>query len=481
MFNNPLLQRYRFSQLRPKQIGIYGFIYVAIVSIILLSNYTIFTTLKPLLFGQVELPFTLSQAVFYQFLGLQVIILWVWASYNSGTSLTREILNKSYFFFKLLPITALQKAFGVLLGTNLIAYTFAGLNVVMLVLFAYLGKIKPIRFSYYLLGIVAIAGVLNTLTLLLSINPNAKSRRRFGTLIIIGGAIWMIMTIMGILFASGRVRARNVEDIVVDFFSLKLPGIPLFSLMLFYFTGWILIGIMRKFRYERESLFTPLGSLLFTLSFEVMTTGVFWSYLPLKSSLYGHRILCFWILLLINMGTLKHVGRYFEAIRRIRERSTSTLLILLRFFRHTTLCWGICLFGIWTAFFVGLSSMTSLSVSEMLFPLVNLFSFYLFFMVLLEFFVLYRHLHLSIKVFLIFIAVFAVFFPMSLSRVLEDRLVYLHSVMGYMANLITPFLLQIGNAAVQWRVFLINLVGCLVPFTVIVRKYLSFVKLRERM
>jgi len=108
MFANPLLQRYRFSQLRPRQVGIYSFIYVAIISIILLMNYTVFTTFRSYIFRDFELPFTMSQAIFYQFLGLQVIILWVWASYNSGTALTKEILSKSYIFFKLLPVTALQ-------------------------------------------------------------------------------------------------------------------------------------------------------------------------------------------------------------------------------------------------------------------------------------------------------------------------------------------------------------------------------------
>ena len=67
MIHNPLIQRYRFSLLRPKQIGIYSFIYVSIVALILLLNYTVFVTLKPLLFLKRDIPFDVYQFIFYQF------------------------------------------------------------------------------------------------------------------------------------------------------------------------------------------------------------------------------------------------------------------------------------------------------------------------------------------------------------------------------------------------------------------------------
>ncbi len=470
MLNNPLIHRYRFSLLRPKQIMIYGFIYLAIVVMILLLNYTLFTTFMLFASAQTAFPFDIYIFIFYQFLVFQIIILFVWASYNSGSALTVEILRKSYIFFKLLPVTALQKALGVLIGTNLVAYSFALLNCIPLLIFAFLGKTNPVRVAYYLLVILAIAAFLNTLTLLLSINPDVKKKRRMGTLIIIVGALWGLMAAMGTLFAGNR-PTPLVEKIVVDFFSFPIPGIPLFSVLLFYFTGWMLLGIMRKFRFERESLFSRGGSVLFFTGCEMLATGLFWSFFHLKNGFYGAHILGFWGLVFVNLGVLQQVERYYEEARRIRRQSASTCVNLFRLFLRSTLFWGICLFGIWTAFYLGLTLKSPLSPAGILFPLLNLFSFYLFFMVLVELFVLYRPAHVNIKVFLIVLAFLSFSVPLSLSKIFDNNLLYLHSIFGYTSYLLAPFAFSGGGKTMQINVFLVNLAFCLIPLGIIVTQY----------
>jgi hypothetical protein len=74
-----------------------------------------------------------------------------------------------------------------------------------------------------------------------------------------------------------------------------------------------------------------------------------------------------------------------------------------------------------------------------------------------------------------------VLLPIVLFRFLENEQLYLHSVIGYMANLVTPFLVRGGSAAMQWRVFLINLCVCVVPLLFIISKYRGFFKLRKNM
>lgn len=474
MYHNPLIQRYRASLLRPRQIGMYAFMYGAIVIIILLLNYTVFTTFKPLIFPNGELPFDPYQAIFYQFACLQVLVLWVWASYNSGSALTIEILQKSYIFFKLLPITALQKAFGVLFGANLVTYPCAALTFLILTIFAILGKMNGMLVYYYFLLFIAVAAFLNTLTLLLSINPDVKKRRRIGMLAVIGFVMWVLMGIMARLFASGT-RVSEIENIRLDFFGMKISGFFLCSLMLFYFTGWMILGILRKFRHEREALFSTLGSTIFLVGFEILTTGLFWSFLHLRNIFYIHRALSLWALMFVNLGALSSVEKYFELGRKLSARTPSAALNLLRLFRHSTCCWGGCLFGIWTAFFIGLSGIPGVSFSESLFPLLNLFGFALFFMGLLEILVLYQHLR-NIKIFLSIIALITLMLPLMLFHVLENEMVYLHSLLGYLGNLITPFLVKGGGAAIQWRVFIVNLLLSALPFFLIVKNYLRFVK-----
>ncbi len=476
MLQNPLIQRYRFSLLRPKQVGVYSFIYLAIVIMILLLNYTAFTTFSLFLTLESSFPFNIYTFIFYQFALFQIIILWGWASYNSGSALTVEILRKSYIFFKLLPVTALQKALGVLIGTNLVAYSFAALNFIPLFIFAYLGEMNAIQVGYYFLLTIAIACFLNCLTLLLSINPDAKKKRRLGTLFIIVASLWGLMLAMGTLFVRGR-PTPNIEEIFVGFFALKLPGFPLFAFILFYFTGWMLLGIMRKFRYEKEALFNKTGAMLFFIGCEVLSVGLFWSFFPLKTGFYSHSILCFWALVFINTGTLKRVEKYYEFARKIQTHSPAKILNTFRLLQHSTLFWGICLFGIWTAFFLGLTMKAGLLFTDISYPLLNLFGFYLFFIVLLEVFVLHKPAHVNIKVFLLVVALLSLLLPLSLSEIFDNKLIYLHSVFGYISSLMVPFLFQGGNAAVQLRIFVVNLLLCLLPLFFILRKYQNFLRL----
>jgi hypothetical protein len=201
----------------------------------------------------------------------------------------------------------------------------------------------------------------------------------------------------------------------------------------------------------------------------------------LQSAFYGHRILCFWALVLVNLGTLQQVAVYFEKIRKIHAHSSQGISAIIRFLRHTSLAWGICLFGVWTIALLALSRIPSLPFSDVRFPIINLFGFYLIALVLLEVYVLYRHLQISVKIFLIFVALVIILLPVVLFRFLENEQIYLHSVIGYMANLITPFLVRGGNASMQWRVFLINLLICALPLLLIFSKYRGFFKLRNNM
>jgi hypothetical protein len=148
---------------------------------------------------------------------------------------------------------------------------------------------------------------------------------------------------------------------------------------------------------------------------------------------------------------------------------------------HTTFGWGLVLFGVWSIFFFGMAEIPRLPVRNLWFPWLNLWGFYLFILLLQEVFVLYRHLRLSIKVFLFVIMFVTAFLPLVLFRFFQDTFIYLHSPMGYMANLISPFLVRGGNAGVQWRVFGINMLLCAIPLALIISKYRNFFKLRKQM
>ncbi len=484
MFRNPLLQYYRFSQLRPRQIGLYGVVYATLAALILGLNYTAFTLLRPWIKNLPELPFNVYLIVFAQFAGFQVILLWFWASYNAGSALTTEILRKSYLFLKLLPLTPCQKTWGMLLGVNFVPYGLALVNLVPLMIFAVLGYMPAALFGYILLGLAAVAFFLNPLTLLLSINPDVKHRRRFGTLILIIGVLWGLMFGLAWLVGLSSQNAQNgqaptLETFMVPFFTLKIPGLLLFASLLSYLGAWLLCGITRKFRDEYAPMFSYPGAVLFGLIGQMLAIGFVWPFLPLKAAFYGHIGLSLAMFSAMIVGLLPPLQTYFEAARRIQTRPTAFALTLLRFCRHTTLFQGLGLFLIWVIFFVGLAPQAHLSCADYAYPLLNLGGFYLFFLTLAELFVLFRHLHVSLKALLFVIAGAACFLPGMLAQTLNRPSWHLHSVLGYWGSLLGPFIIPGGNASVQGRVLLVNMLFCLLPVILIVQQYGRILRLKK--
>ena len=137
MVRNPIIQRYRYSTLRPKQLWIYVTIYISIILLIVFINYSAYKYQDS--FEDIT---EFYKSLFYQFLAFQVIILFVWSAYNSGSAIKEEILNKSFDFFRMLPLPAHKKAFGILIGKNLVVLLFAAINLAFLIYFGLAGKIS---------------------------------------------------------------------------------------------------------------------------------------------------------------------------------------------------------------------------------------------------------------------------------------------------------------------------------------------------
>src|SRR5512146_2960051 len=98
ILSNPLIRRYRFSLLRPSNLWIYLVIYASVIMLLLFINGLAVSAT-----GEVVLSDKLYRALYAQFLMIQAIILWGWATFNSASALRDEHLNKTYDFFRLLP------------------------------------------------------------------------------------------------------------------------------------------------------------------------------------------------------------------------------------------------------------------------------------------------------------------------------------------------------------------------------------------
>ena len=98
MFNNPLIERFRYSLMRPRQFGIYVCIYVTVALLMLLITLGAYRSPDGI---NIE---GMSRSLFGQFLVLQVLVLWIWSSINVASAIRDERKDKSYDFFRLLPL-----------------------------------------------------------------------------------------------------------------------------------------------------------------------------------------------------------------------------------------------------------------------------------------------------------------------------------------------------------------------------------------
>ena len=80
MLNNPLIQRYRYSVLRPSHLFIYVTIYISVVILLLFINYSIYGYQETFYVIQ-----DLYRGLYYQFLALEIIVLWILGGFSSAS------------------------------------------------------------------------------------------------------------------------------------------------------------------------------------------------------------------------------------------------------------------------------------------------------------------------------------------------------------------------------------------------------------
>ena len=132
MHGNPLITRYRYSLMRPIQFWIYVSIYCGVVAILLFINYSLFEYQE--MFDNNL--YSLNKSLYYQFLALEIVMLIIWAAFNSASAISSEKKEKTYDFFKGLPLTASQKMLGIFIGKNLVVLLLSVLNFSLIIFYA---------------------------------------------------------------------------------------------------------------------------------------------------------------------------------------------------------------------------------------------------------------------------------------------------------------------------------------------------------
>lgn len=471
--NNPLIGRYYCSLMRPRQFWIYMAIYIIAIVLLLFINYAAYEYRST--FGD---PGYLAQSIYYQLLGLQVFILWLWAAYNSSSAVREEITEKTYDFFRLLPLSAGQKAAGIMVGKNLVALVLAAITCALILTFGTMGNVNGVLQVHILVVLVALAILANSLGLLSSMRPGKKGKQ--------GGLIAGIVVVMFILpqviITSMQLSGvSGLESITADFFRLRIPLLLLISLLALYFSCWAITGVLRKFTREDEPLFTRKGAFLFMLGYEFVLLGLFYSRLIDPDVPVNH---LYWLLslppiLIIPFGTFRGFDRYLEYSGLIRKRlgPKASGFSSMLWYCNPSLALG--LFAMWAAGCAGTTLMSGLELRIHLCFIGVLFSFYLFLVLLLELNVVYTPLSSKVGLLLAFIAGVLFLLPVILSAIIEDSMIHLYSPIGFFWHIFlsesTPSLLRLASICV------LNLMLCVVPATLIQSRYVQILAARRKM
>jgi MFS family permease len=463
--------------MRPRQFWVYMSIYITTLLLMFLINYSRYITTNAF----DTLP-ELFKSVFYQLLVIQIITLWIWGTFNSGSAIGEEVVDKTYDFFRLLPLTPKAKTIGILVGKNLIVLLIAACNFILMVALGIAADLNKMLLAQMILTLVCGAILTNSLTLLSSINPKGR-RNKSG----VAGFIALAF-ILGPVIINGVVELANksdVEKVMGRFFEFKLPVMILASIIVLYFSCWTIKGILRKFTYEDEPLFTRKGAYIFMLGFQFVVFGLFYHYLfEVKSSLEIERTglnFAFWMVsfvpvLAVPLGSVRTNDKYLEFAGRVVSK-TGRKLRLARLTLFSNLSLGLGLFAIWAPLAAVTTYFTNLPIADHLVIIGVISTFYVFLLLLLEVFVVISPSVNKIGILLIFIIGIYSILPIILAGIFDASALSPHSPIGYTIYMLD----QNQEFATNMRVAVVNLLLCVIPAILILRRHADVIKARQRM
>ncbi|MDD5459286.1 MAG: hypothetical protein PHF37_07835 [Phycisphaerae bacterium] len=421
MFNNPLIERYRYSVMRPSVIYIYLSIYISLMAII------IFIGLADARFsGNFDGFF---KGMFIACLIIELILLWGWASYNSGSVIREEIAEKSYSFFRLLPLSANQKTSGILVGKNLAVLVLAGINTALVLVFGAMARIDiNLQIQTYLF-IACITLFASSFALLASFGTPKKKIKSHPGVIVLVFAIFAMGPLIGIVGES--VENGQLQSFLISFFTLKAPVLIISSLIAIYFSCWIIKGIFRKFDREREPLFTRWGALVFLAGYTFIALGLFFPKLGNEKFLNGYLITTILAIAALPMGSMRSYDDYLEKCGTINGSGAS--LNMRRIFRQSNLTLYAGLFAIWAAVGFGAAAYAGEDMAPWAMYVGVMLTFYAIFILLLELYVVYKPKSEKIGALVAFMIGLDVVVPMVLAGVLDKDTLLLFSPAGFAA------------------------------------------------
>jgi hypothetical protein len=418
----------------------------------------------------------LCKALYYIFLAFEVFILWAWAANNSGSAIRDEVANKSYDFFRMLPLTAAQKTIGILIGKNLVALLIAIINCPFLLFFGIKGNVNLNLQSQLILVLLSTMVLANSFALLASIVKPERKHKKIGLVTSIIMVLWLL-PIMGHGMVS-LFKAKALEKVTEKFFQADIPVLILITLVASYLSCWIVKGIMRKFDKEHQPLFSIKGAFIFLLGCEFIIIGLFYAHLLENSEV----IKLFWLasfipLVLIPLGLLRSFDDYLEYAGLMKENINSANNIS-SVLRRSNLLPGLGLFALWVLIAIWITIFDDGLFRHSFSYIAVLFSFFALYILLLEISAVFYPKYPNIKLLVITILVIYMVFPLIYSAATQSDIIHRFSPLGYFFHIFDS---EAGEFAIDIDVLLVNLLLCTLVAFPVYNRYCYAVNARKDM
>jgi hypothetical protein len=468
MFSNPIIQRYRFSQLRPQQFWIFGTLYICILLLLLFVNASIYNI------GQTySSPRELYSAIFIQLSVIQVILVWLLMPMNCSNVVPREIADKSFDFFRMLPLSASQKATGILVGRNLFNILVASFNLCLCVLFGLIGGISPVLMLQLLILFITGAFLLSSVSLLFSVlSFRNKKPTSIPALVIL--AVFSFGPIVGVI--GDAVNHGKITDLLVHFFNFRIPILYLISAYVLIGGSWSFAGIKRRFSREYEPLFSRTGGLSFMACYLFLVYALYHDLLinpgdvDCEFCFYSFYVITLLPLAVIPMFSIRVFDKYIEITRQSKRSDR----VLGKIFFNSNLFGGILLFALWSIVTTAVGMYTYLLKD--FWPLsILLFLSMLIILSLIEIHAIYSSNNQKIGYLLGFIGALYFILPLILGGLFDNDYLMMFSPFGLLMDYE-----MYNDLADLIPVFIVNIILLLPLFLLIVSRYSAISKLRSR-
>lgn len=468
MSDNPLLDRYRLSALRPRQAWMFGSIYCTLVLLILLGCYVReISSMEPVDWGR------FAEGVFALLLLLEMAVCWFWCPGNMVLAMRNEMLRNAYDFFTLLPLSPARKAMGILVGANAFALIIAAINGLLAVI---VGAVDGVPIAALLhLALVLGAGSLFLTAVCLLGALQSPRKPEMSSLIALATFVTIILGPAAFFFTV--TAPAGVTAWRIPFAGLSMPTLVFASALLVYFAGWAIAGILRKLRQPSLPLFSPLGSICFSALLGLLLLGLCMPHAGPGTIALGVFVL-FAMLVLLPMpfGSIGGVARYLERGRILLAQGRSDGAFIAGLFAHSNLMTGLLLFPAWVPLTLIMAAADEADMGHAVGFLAVVFSAYLFLLLLVELHTLYKPLHERITVLLAFIAVVFFVCPLILAAASESLFIASFSAFGQVVVLLGSFDDRPAPAGI---VVVVNMALCVVPALLVWLRYRAILRQRR--